>query len=183
MSAVFPLPYYTKQDYQQWEGRWELIHGLPFAMSPLPVLRHQKINLNIAALFKQALKNAPTCSSCQVFMPIDWHISDDTIVQPDVSVVCSPIDDNDAYITVAPKVIFEILSPATASKDRNAKYMLYEAAQVAYYVIVDPKSDVAEVYKLQQGTYTLARIVKADAYTFLLAENCEAVLDFAQIWD
>lgn len=33
MSAVKLLPYYTYKDYCNWEGRWELIEGIPFAMS------------------------------------------------------------------------------------------------------------------------------------------------------
>ncbi|HJY21679.1 MAG TPA: hypothetical protein VJ279_02270 [Hanamia sp.] len=34
MSAVKIQPYYTYKDYCAWEGRWELIDGIPFAMSP-----------------------------------------------------------------------------------------------------------------------------------------------------
>lgn len=34
------LPYYTYDDYKSWEGRWELIHGIPYAMSPYPTLKH-----------------------------------------------------------------------------------------------------------------------------------------------
>ncbi len=41
MSAVKLLPYYTYEDYCRWEGRWELIDGIPFAMSPAPTPRHQ----------------------------------------------------------------------------------------------------------------------------------------------
>jgi hypothetical protein len=33
-SAVKILPYYTYEDYVQWEGKWELIDGIPYAMSP-----------------------------------------------------------------------------------------------------------------------------------------------------
>ncbi|WP_301924323.1 hypothetical protein [Ferruginibacter sp.] len=36
-SAVKILPHYTYEDHCQWEGRWEIIEGIPFAMSPAPV--------------------------------------------------------------------------------------------------------------------------------------------------
>lgn len=36
------LPHYTYEDYKQWEGRWELIYGIPFAMAPARV-----ININL----------------------------------------------------------------------------------------------------------------------------------------
>jgi hypothetical protein len=35
-SAVKILPHYTYVEYEQWEGQWELIEGIPYAMSPLP---------------------------------------------------------------------------------------------------------------------------------------------------
>ena len=33
-------PHYTYEDYLLWEGRWELIEGMPYAMSPTPVIDH-----------------------------------------------------------------------------------------------------------------------------------------------
>ena len=45
-------PNYNYRDYVLWEGRWELIDGMPYAMSPLPIRDHQDINLNLAILLK-----------------------------------------------------------------------------------------------------------------------------------
>ncbi len=47
-------PHYTYDDYCQWEGRWELIEGMPYAMSPLPVPDHQDVCLKLSILFVQA---------------------------------------------------------------------------------------------------------------------------------
>lgn len=47
-SAIKILPHYTYEDYRQWERQWELIDGIPFAMSPAPTPRHQLIVGNIA---------------------------------------------------------------------------------------------------------------------------------------
>ena len=57
-SAVKILPHYTYDDYCNWEGRWELIEGIPYAMSPLPIPKHQIIANNLSAEFRFALKNA-----------------------------------------------------------------------------------------------------------------------------
>ena len=54
-AKVLNLPHYTYDDYCQWEGRWELIGGIPFAMSPLPVPVHQRIGGRLFMLFEQAL--------------------------------------------------------------------------------------------------------------------------------
>ena len=32
------LPHYTYEDYLCWEGRWELINGIPYAMTPAPTV-------------------------------------------------------------------------------------------------------------------------------------------------
>jgi len=74
------LPRYTYKDYEHWEGRWELIDGIPYAMSPKPGILHQKVSNNIAAELKNLLED---CNECVALLPVDWKISDDTILQPD----------------------------------------------------------------------------------------------------
>lgn len=56
MSAVKLLPHYSYDDYCNWEGRWELIEGLPFAMSPTPSPRHQWVVANIIYELKKGIK-------------------------------------------------------------------------------------------------------------------------------
>lgn len=87
-DAIRILPHYTFREYSQWEGQWELIDGIPYAMSPQPVPRHQKIAANMLIEFGIPLKK---CSSCAVYSPIDYLVSDDTILQPDMLVVCKEI--------------------------------------------------------------------------------------------
>src|SRR5436305_12741794 len=87
-NAVKILPHYTYEDYEQWEGRWELIDGVPYAMSPLPVPKHQRIAVGISAEFSAALKK---CKRCTVYQPLDYKIKEDTIIQPDMLIVCEPI--------------------------------------------------------------------------------------------
>ena len=41
-----------------WEGRWELIEGIPFAMSPAPTPRHQLLIANIIFELKTAVKKS-----------------------------------------------------------------------------------------------------------------------------
>ena len=44
-------PQFTYDDYVLWEGRWELIDGMPYAMSPAPAPFHQRINFNMISVF------------------------------------------------------------------------------------------------------------------------------------
>jgi len=122
------LPHYTYDDYKTWKGNgWELIYGQAY-WSPTPMLKHQKISNKIGWQLKNIFDN---CKKCQVFIPIDYKISEDTVVQPDNSVICHE-PQNEAYITKAPKIIFEILSKSTAKKDKGLKYNLYEQEGVSY---------------------------------------------------
>ena len=54
----------------------------------------------------------------------------DTIVQPDLLIVCDKSKLDDAGCTGAPDWIIEILSPFTAVKDLNDKYMLYQESGI-----------------------------------------------------
>jgi hypothetical protein len=49
------LPNYTYDDYVQWEGNWEIINGIPYAMTPAPSKKHQQLSLEIAIQLKQLL--------------------------------------------------------------------------------------------------------------------------------
>ena len=106
------LPRYTYDDYVQWEGKWELIHGIPYAMSPFPSIQHQAISHKIDVALAKSLEG---CEHCQALLPVDWKIDNCTTVQPDNLVVCGKPEGQ--YLTITPTLIFEVLSPATASKD------------------------------------------------------------------
>jgi Uma2 family endonuclease len=173
------LPSYTYDDYKNWEDNWELIYGIAYAMSPAPLIKHQHISSKISWELQNIFKN---CKKCQVLMPIDWKISDETIVQPDNSVICHK-PTHEAYITKAPDIIFEILSKSTAKKDKGLKFNLYEQEGVSYYIIVDPDEEIAKVYWLKDGRYIKVCDASDETVTFQI-DNCSEKLDFnfAKIW-
>ena len=171
------LPHYKYEDYLAWEGNWELIEGIAYAMSPMPSMYHQDLNGNIFAAMKDAMTS---CGKCKVFMPIDWMIAEDTVVQPDVLIICEPYEMG-TYLSKTPTIIFEILSPSTAEKDRNLKYALYEKEGVKYYIIVNPLKKSAEIFLLQDGKYTLVTEIDNGSFAFEV-EDCEVPLDFGKIW-
>lgn len=179
MSAIKNeyLPHYTYDDYVLWEGNWELIYGVPYAMAPAPMIKHQAISNKIAWLLQDALKK---CEMCQALLPIDWKVDASTIVQPDNLVICHTPQE-EAYISKAPKVIFEILSKSTAMVDKNLKYELYEREGVTYYIIVDPEESIAKVYILKEGRYIKVCDAHEERVDFDL-EGCAFTFDFSKIW-
>jgi Uma2 family endonuclease len=66
----------------------------------------------------------------------------DTVVQPDVLVVCDPAKLVDEGIRGAPDFIAEVLSESTALKDIDVKKDLYERHGVREYWVVRPDGSI-----------------------------------------
>ncbi len=175
-NAVKILPHYTYSDYEQWEGRWEVIEGIPYAMSPLPVPKHQRIAAELSAEFVFQLKK---CRKCRVYQPLDYLVKEDTVLQPDMLIVCKEI--NEKYLDFAPELVVEILSPSTSLKDRHNKFPIYESQGIPYFIIVSPEPEEVEIYEIENNSYKLRRKDKDFSYEFTFG-ICKAVIDFAAIW-
>jgi len=170
-------PYYTYEDYCQWEGRWELIEGMPYAMAPAPVPAHQRVSTVLSRRFDESLDQ---CKNCTVYQPLDWKIKEDTIVQPDLLIVCNKIEKK--FLDFPPALVVEILSPATASKDRGEKMELYQLQKVKYYLIIDPQFKKVELYEYVENEYRPVAI-NPERFTFHLHTNCNAEVNLLDIWE
>ena len=148
IASIDDLPQYTYDDFQQWEGDWELIEGVPYSMVPSPVIIHQGIASNIVA---QLVNSLGDCMQCMVLHEQDWKISESTTVRPDVVLVCN--ERGDAYITQHPEIIFEVVSKSSIKLDEALKFKLYAAEKVPYYIIVYPNDLKAKVFKLTDEHY------------------------------
>jgi Uma2 family endonuclease len=151
---------HTVAEYLAWPNgvRCELIDGVVYDMSPAPVIEHQRVLGALHYLLRQALEKRQDggCSRCELFTaPIDVVLSPKTVVQPDLIAVCDPAKlANGKYVDGAPDLAVEILSPATAVKDKREKLRLYEHHGVAEYLIIDPREFYAERYRLNpDGRY------------------------------
>ncbi len=82
-------PNYTYEDYLNWEGRWELIDGIPYAMNTSPTYKHQAVSARIESILTEQLEN---CKKCISVMAVDWRIineGDNNVLCPDNSVICT----------------------------------------------------------------------------------------------
>ncbi|MDI1276343.1 Uma2 family endonuclease [Methylobacter sp.] len=78
----------------------------------------------------------------------------ETVVQPDLSVICDPAKLDKQGCRGAPDWIVEVLSPSTALKDMNTKRGLYQLHGVQEYWIIHPEDRWILVYTLdEQGRY------------------------------
>jgi len=76
----------TIEDYAQWEGDWELIDGVPIALSPSPFGPHERIVSRLS--FRSNRRSTATPPPCMIYTNLDWIISNDTVIRPDLMVVC-----------------------------------------------------------------------------------------------
>lgn len=148
--------YYTYGDYAKWpEGeRWELIDGRAYAMTPAPNMHHQELLANLFDSFRLFFRGKP----CRVPMtPVDVRFPKnsepdeavETVVQPDLIVVCDPAKVDIKGVRGAPDLALEVLSESTSHRDLGEKLRLYEKHGVRCYIIVDPWSKVVTVRYLE----------------------------------
>ena len=150
MPAPKHIPHYTIADYSQWDGDWELWRGIPVAMTPSPFGRHQWVAGQLLTRLNTQLR-AVGCSDCYALGETDWVIAEDTVVRPDIAVVCGEFPDR--YITNVPRIVIEVLSQSTEQKDRTVKFELYQAEGVETYILVDPNKRTTEAHRLVAGRY------------------------------
>jgi Uma2 family endonuclease len=148
--------HHTYGEYLTWpeDVRYELIDGVAYAMAPAPSRRHQEI---LGEIYRQ-VANALAGKSCRPFIaPFDVRLprSDeadeavDTVVQPDLSVVCDPTKLDERGCRGAPDWVVEVLSPATAGHDYILKRTVYERSGVREYWLVHPVDRIVTIYRLE----------------------------------
>lgn len=124
-------------------------------MSPAPSSRHQVISRQIFQEINWFLKK----KTCQAFYaPFDVYLTDvtsgkDTIVQPDICVICDVSKIKKHGCVGSPELVIEILSPGNSRKEMRDKYDIYEQAGVKEYWVVFPSEQVLQIYELKGGTY------------------------------
>ena len=176
MCADKAIEHYSYDDYCHWEGKWELIAGAPMAMTPSPVINHQAI---AAKILNELMNSIGDCEKCLVLSEEDWKVSHDTVVKPDVVLICD--EPNDKYITKAPEIIVEVISKTTAKRDEVFKFEIYETEKVLFYIIVYPDDCKAKLYKLENNEYSKQGDFSKETYSFD-GTTCKAKIDFDAVF-
>lgn len=152
--------YHTYGDYLTWpeDIRYELIDGVAYLMAPAPARVHQEVVLEMARQVANALEGKP----CRAYIaPFDVRLPKadeadarvDTVVQPDLLVVCASYKLDDRGLRGAPDWVVEVLSPATAGHDQTVKLAAYERARVPELWLVHPIDRVVTIYRLEVDGY------------------------------
>lgn len=171
------LPHYTYEDYKEWEGDWELIEGVPYAMAPSPMKTHQSLAYEIARILGNEIEN---CRYCEVVGELDYKINDDTIVRPDVVLTCG--ETSERYLIKAPEIVVEVVSKSSAKLDEDYKHTLYASQKVLYYILIYPEDLVAKVFVWENGAYQLEGVFSSESYSFEKT-SCKVSIDFDKLFE
>ncbi len=149
---------YTFADYLTWDEneRIEIIGGEAFLMAA-PSSKHQEISMEISRQLANFLVGKP----CRVYpAPFNVRLFEkdgdapedvDTVVEPDISVICDRSKIDARGCKGAPDLIVEILSPSSLRNDRLVKLRLYQRAGVREYWIADPENKTVQVFLLNSN--------------------------------
>ncbi len=170
---------YRDADYQALpkEPRCELLYG-DLVVTPAPLVWHQIV---LAQLFTLVQDHQRRHGGLALPAPVDVRLFDHSVVQPDL-VYVSPerLSIVRRRFEGAPDLAIEVLSPASARRDRLWKLKLYAEAGVREYWIVDPEAKAFEFLVLDEGRFE-ARLPAGALYRSPAIPGLE--IDLAAFWD
>ncbi|MDR3217934.1 MAG: Uma2 family endonuclease [Dysgonamonadaceae bacterium] len=185
---INPSERYTYADYLTWMDyrRRELIDGIVYDLFSAPSLIHARISTKLVSIVNWFIERRK--GKCQVFhapfdvrLPKNGEIADnkiDTIVEPDICVVCDLSKLDEKGCIGAPDLIVEVQSPSTRSRDLNEKFVLYERSGVKEYWTIDPPARTLTVFLLQaDGKYDAGTIYKKGKVPVAIFEGLKIDLE------
>ena len=169
--------HHTYADYLTWpDGEsGELINGVAYiGEPPTPSRLHQEL---VGALYLQVglTLEGRRCRAYvapfDVRLPKGGEADDyvDTVVQPDVLIVCNPTKLDERGMRGAPDWIAEVLSASTANHDRIVKLPVYERAGVQEVWLVHPTNRTVTIYRLQGDRYWRPIVLELKGRTAIAA--------------
>ena len=158
MALPAEKPRLTFADVLQWDenDRAEIINGEVVMMAP-PSRAHQRISFEISRQIGNYLEGKrceiyPSPFAVRLFERDGDRPEDvDTMVEPDISIICDQSKLDDRGCKGAPDMVLEVLSPSTQRHDQLVKLALYQRAGVREYWIVDPMNETVRVMTLDSS--------------------------------
>ena len=171
------LPKYTVKDYEKWEGDWELVEGIPYALAS-PSFRHQRILVILSMLLELQLEEIEDCRDCKITIGTDYIVDEHTVFRPDLALVCNNTDEK---ITNPPTLVAEVVSPSSKNMDEEIKPMYYAREGVKYYLLIYPESGEMFLKTLKEdGKYSTEKV--KENIEIPIKGNCKLQLDPNEVW-
>ena len=164
----------------------EILDG-ELILSPRPAPRHSVASSQLGAIIGSALHRR----AGEPGGPGGWWILDEpelhfgeNVLVPDLAGWRRdrmPAIPDEAFFTLAPDWVCEVLSPSTERIDRGRKLRIYAEAGVAHAWLVQPSQRTLEVLRLRDGAWTIVGVWEDAAV--VRAEPFEAIeLELGRLW-
>ena len=177
----------TYEDYCRYPNdgrRHEIIHGDHY-VNPAPSTYHQHVSKRLQYQLYTQIELAG--HGVLYNAPIDVHLTDHDVVQPDLVVILNAkkLIVTPTKVKGTPDLLVEILSPSSIDHDRHLKRNLYESCGIPEYWIVDPRDSTVTVLTLDAGASAYSHEahyrIGDTALSFLLVGfNVDVTAVFAQ---
>ena len=155
MSVPATAPF-TYREYAQLsdDRRYEVIGG-KLLLTPSPGTWHQRVSLNLTIALVEHVREHDLGEVLEA--PCDVVLSETDVVQPDILFIRKDRLDviGEKFVSAAPDLLVEILSPGTKTRDRKLKFHLYARFGVREFWIVDAPERSVEVYVNAGGRFQL----------------------------
>lgn len=140
--------------------RWELVDGVPVAMSPERVA-HVRTKARLARAFEDGLREAG--AGCEFLGDgIAVQIDPTTAFQPDGLVYCGERAAGELTLIPNPVIVVEVLSPSNALRDLRDKLLGYfRVPSICHYLIVDPDKPLVIHHSRGGGGEIITRLVSS----------------------
>ena len=171
------MQHHTYADYLIWsaDSGNEVIDGIAYVREPpSPSRLHQEVVVELCRQITNSLEGKPARAYVAPFdvrLPKHSDADDqiDTVVQPDILIVCGPQKLDDRGMRGAPDWIGEVLSPSTARYDRTIKLAAYERAGVPEVWLIDPLEHTVTIHGTAAGHYTQPVVLALEGRTPIAA--------------
>jgi Uma2 family endonuclease len=184
MSQAHEQPYYTYADFLEWDEseHCEILDG-EIVMMGTPSSDHQRLVMEFAYQIRRFLEGKP----CKVFpAPFSVRLNpakddrDDTVLVPDIVVICDSSKIDKRGCKGPPDMLIEILSPSSIRYDRLVKYRKYQQAGVREYWVVDPETKSVQACILENGRYMVTMYDSTETAPVSVLPGC--AVDLAAVF-
>ena len=162
----------------------EILDGELYA-TPRPAPRHADASSGLGGALRGPFdrgRGGP--GGWRILFEPELHLGSDVLV-PDLAGwrrVRLPALPDQAFFSLAPDWICEVVSPSTAAMDRGKKLAIYARERVAHAWLVDPIARTVEVLRLEGGRWTIASTWSG--LTTVRAEPFDAIdVDLSLLWE
>jgi Uma2 family endonuclease len=168
-TAFISTEIFTQKEFMRWLderpksdiNHYELLRGR-IIMNPPAGWPHGSVETNISTSLTNFVR--PRGLGIILGSSTGYDLPSGDTVEPDISFISAerfaagPEPQEGKFIRIVPNIAIEILSPATAQRDRTEKKAIYEENGVEEYWIVDTKRREVTVYHLSAKRFGRGKV-------------------------